>query len=72
MRPEALRAMSSVWDETAAKAREAPLRFSTIASHLLEWPPRQYEVTGSTGKRSGESCPTTSGDVKSSCDGASA
>ena len=46
---EALRAVSALWDAIAAKAREAPLRFSVVASHLTEWPPRQGELFERTG-----------------------
>ena len=28
---------------------EGPLRFSVVASHLVEWPPRQYELFDRTG-----------------------
>lgn len=40
----ALRAVSAHWDSVEAKARENPLRFSVVASHLVEWPPRQFEL----------------------------
>ena len=46
---EALRALSALWDAIAAKAREAPFRFSVVASHLVEWPPRQGELFERTG-----------------------
>ena len=46
---EALRALSALWDAIAAKARENPMRFSVVASRLVEWPPRQYEMFKRTG-----------------------
>lgn len=46
---EALRALSAQWDAIAAKARENPMRFSVVASRLVEWPPRQYEMFKRTG-----------------------
>lgn len=41
---EALRALSALWDALAAKVREPPFRFSVVASDLIEWPTRQYEL----------------------------
>ena len=46
---EALRAVSALWDQIAARARENPLRFSVVASHLVEWPTRQYDLFERTG-----------------------
>ena len=46
---EALRALSAVWDAMGAKARENPMRFSVVASQLVEWPPRQGELFARTG-----------------------
>ena len=46
---DALQAVSALWDGIAAKAREGPLRFSVVASHLTEWPPCQGELFERTG-----------------------
>ena len=42
--PEGLRRLTALWDDIAAKARQNPMRFSVVASDLVEWPPRQYEL----------------------------
>ena len=36
---QAMQALTALWDATATKAREKPMRFHVTASHLVEWPP---------------------------------